>query len=92
LLVQSVLFRHQALDMAEHRLISRLIRHGDFSFRSRSTDVRGKSRYLSQGACSVCAAQAEPFWKPRLEHDPEKWVPVFGKGSCSNNKLKRDDD
>jgi hypothetical protein len=20
------------------------------------------------------------------EHDPEKWVPVFGKGSCSNSK------
>jgi hypothetical protein len=34
-----------------------------------------------------------------LEHDPEKWKPVFGKGlpprkrgSCSNNKLERDDD
>jgi len=27
-----------------------------------------------------------------LEHDPEKWVPVFGKRSCSINKLKRDDD
>src|SRR5262249_46887009 len=37
---------------------------------------------------------------PSLEHDPEKWVPVFGKacprarpeGSCSNNKLERDGD
>src|SRR5580704_3146193 len=27
-----------------------------------------------------------------LEHDPEKWAPVFGKRSCSNNKLERDDD
>src|SRR5262249_9892948 len=27
-----------------------------------------------------------------LEHDPEKWKPVFGKRSCSNNKLERDDD
>jgi xanthine dehydrogenase accessory factor len=27
-----------------------------------------------------------------LEHDAEKWVPVFGKTSCSNNYLKRDDD
>ena len=27
-----------------------------------------------------------------LEHDAEKWVPVFGKTSCSNNKLKRDGD
>ena len=22
-----------------------------------------------------------------LEHDPEKWVPVFGKRSCSTKKL-----
>src|SRR5262249_35804827 len=28
----------------------------------------------------------------RLEHDPEKWVPVFGKRSCSKKKLERDDD
>jgi Flp pilus assembly pilin Flp len=27
-----------------------------------------------------------------LKHDPEKWVPVFGKRSCSSKKLKRDDD
>jgi hypothetical protein len=27
-----------------------------------------------------------------VEHDPEKWIPVFGKRSCSNNKLERDDD
>src|SRR6516165_7930436 len=27
-----------------------------------------------------------------LEHDPEKWEPVFGKRSCSNRKLERDDD
>src|SRR5262249_21171981 len=35
-----------------------------------------------------------------LEHDPEKWIPVFGKacprarpeGSCSNNKPERDGD
>src|SRR5215469_11140536 len=27
-----------------------------------------------------------------LEHDPEKWVPVFGKRSCSNMKLEQDDD
>jgi len=24
-----------------------------------------------------------------LEHDPEKWVPVFGKDHAPNNKLKR---
>ena len=28
----------------------------------------------------------------RLEHDAEKWVPVFGKTSCSDNKIKRDGD
>src|SRR5262249_3483262 len=27
-----------------------------------------------------------------LKHDPEKWVPVFGKRSCSTKKLARDDD
>ena len=28
----------------------------------------------------------------RPEHDAEKWVPVFGKTSCSNKKSERDDD
>src|SRR5262249_30257386 len=27
-----------------------------------------------------------------LEHDPEKWEPVFGKRSCSNKELERDGD
>ena len=27
-----------------------------------------------------------------LEHDPEKWIPVFPKRSCSNKKIERDDD
>src|SRR6516162_125674 len=27
-----------------------------------------------------------------LEHDPEKWRPLFGKRSCSNKELERDDD
>jgi hypothetical protein len=27
-----------------------------------------------------------------IEHDPEKWVPVFGKRSCSSKKIERDDD
>jgi hypothetical protein len=27
-----------------------------------------------------------------LEHDPEKWLPVFRKRSCSNKKIERDDD
>ena len=27
-----------------------------------------------------------------LEHDPEKWIPVFGKRSCSNKRIERDDD
>src|SRR5262249_25681878 len=27
-----------------------------------------------------------------LEHDPEKWEPVFGKRSCSNEEVERDDD
>src|SRR5882724_7202653 len=28
----------------------------------------------------------------RIAHDPEKWVPVFPKRSCSNKKIERDDD
>src|SRR5207253_6467389 len=28
----------------------------------------------------------------RLEHDPEKWIPVFGKRSCSSKKVERDDE
>src|SRR6516164_9320626 len=28
----------------------------------------------------------------QLEHDPETWEPVFGKRSCSNKELERDDD
>jgi hypothetical protein len=28
----------------------------------------------------------------QLQHDPEKWEPVFGKRSCSNKELERDDD
>jgi hypothetical protein len=27
-----------------------------------------------------------------IEHDPEKWVPVFGKRSCSNMRLEQDGD
>jgi hypothetical protein len=27
-----------------------------------------------------------------LEHDPEKWAPVFRKRSCSNKKIERDDE
>src|SRR5262249_52509507 len=28
----------------------------------------------------------------RSAHDPEKWVPVFGKGSGANKKLEGDDE
>jgi hypothetical protein len=27
-----------------------------------------------------------------LKHDPEKWVPVFGKDHAQNKKLEREDD
>jgi len=26
-----------------------------------------------------------------LEHDPEKWIPVFGKRSCSNKTANADE-
>jgi len=28
----------------------------------------------------------------KLKHDPEKWVPVFRKRSCSDKSIERDDD
>jgi hypothetical protein len=28
----------------------------------------------------------------QLMHDPEKWIPVFRKRSCSTKDLERDDD
>jgi hypothetical protein len=37
-------------------------------------------------------SRAQLRGKAHVEHDPEKWVAVFGKRSCSINKLKRDDD
>jgi hypothetical protein len=33
-----------------------------------------------------------PASTAKLEHDPEKWEPVFGKRSCSNKKLDHDPD
>ena len=52
---------------------------------------RSLPRYPSPGAVSA---------GKRLEHDPEKWVPVFpldkreafARRSCSNKKIERDDD
>src|SRR6202158_4835896 len=35
--------------------------------------------------------QAALFSWP-LEHDPEKWTPVFRERSCSNKQIERDDD
>src|SRR5262249_57087743 len=29
---------------------------------------------------------------PAPEHDPEKWVPVFGQRSCSNKKMSEETD
>jgi hypothetical protein len=30
--------------------------------------------------------------RPDLEHDPEKWEPVFGKDHAPNKELDQDDD
>src|ERR1700720_4390641 len=37
-------------------------------------------------------ADLQEAGSPHLQQDPEKWVPVFRKRSCSNNKTERDDD
>jgi|SRR5882724_3317927 len=36
--------------------------------------------------------EARIRYRALLEHDPEKWLPVFRERSCSNNKIERDDD
>src|SRR5262249_13276025 len=40
----------------------------------------------------ILRAVADAFALVGLEHDPEKWIPVFGNRSCSTKKLERDDD
>src|SRR5215470_1809607 len=49
----------------------------------------------SSHSAAHCCAAGDPARPPggfsgELEHDPEKWTPVFGKGSCSNKKLDFD--
>jgi wyosine [tRNA(Phe)-imidazoG37] synthetase (radical SAM superfamily) len=59
-----------------------------------ATDAAGAGHLI---AALEAAAAYDIFWSNEhfyrwLEHDPEKWVPVFGKRSCSNKNLERDDD
>jgi hypothetical protein len=35
------------------------------------------------------AASAHRDWCGAIKHDPEKWIPVFGKDHALGNKLKR---
>src|SRR5262249_7162287 len=60
-----------------------------------STRICGSLRWkTAPGGTSSISSSADP------EHDPEKWIPVFGKAcprarpeeSCSNNKAERDGD
>jgi sigma-B regulation protein RsbU (phosphoserine phosphatase) len=56
-------------------------------------DVSGKGTpaalfmAAAQSVLRLVLRQAE-----ELERDPEKWIPVFGKGSRSTNEIERDDD
>src|SRR5262249_9130504 len=59
---------------------------------------KGPQRGRGSAPSTRRARASIPAGNP-LEHDPEKWVPVFGKGlpprkrgSCSTNKLERDDE
>jgi methylated-DNA-[protein]-cysteine S-methyltransferase len=45
------------------------------------------ARTIPAGATRTYGQIAE-----QLQHDPEKWEPVFGKRSCSNKEVERDDD
>ena len=59
-------------------LVSRIMRDAEAIIQSRFEG-------MMSGARRQAAEQAA------LEHDPEKWVPVFRKRSCSNKKIERDD-
>jgi hypothetical protein len=52
---------------------------------------QGQAADISLLTTDYCHLQNGQF-VVTLEHDPEKWEPVFGKRSCSNKKLERDDD
>ena len=56
--------------------------------------LRTKGAKLSAISPDASIREAAPssLQLKRLEHDPEKWTPVFGRRSCSNKKPKRDDD
>src|SRR5262249_53395558 len=56
--------------------------------RSKSARALAEGEGIRAAAGLVC----RPHPDRHLEHDPEKWVPVFGKRSCSTKGLQRDDD
>src|SRR5882757_10559481 len=69
-----------------------MIRHWDSS--GRRDRFYGPSATLAPAATHKCCSSltsARSRGAPQ-EHDPEKWIPVVGKRSCSTNKLERDDD
>jgi|SRR6516164_1375862 hypothetical protein len=54
--------------------------------RSQRQSIDGEAGVQSPVSISAARQSSD------LEHDPEKREPVFGKRSCSNKKLERDDD
>jgi hypothetical protein len=62
------------------------------------TAVRGLTMLLAMavpiGIASVEHRALPTLAQPvcHLEHDPEKWEPVFGKRSCSNKMIDHDPD
>ena len=54
--------------------------------RRRAADVRRPDR----PAVAAWRIRSHLAARGPLEHDPEKWIPVFRKRSCSNKRIKRD--
>src|SRR5260370_17634773 len=52
--------------------------------------VKGRERQLL--GKGIAARQASAERHHALEHDPEKWKPVFRKRSCSNKKITLEHD
>jgi cobalt-precorrin 5A hydrolase len=85
-----------------------LVSQGDLAAADGRTATRSERVLALTGVASLAEAAALAAGGPQarlltprivsggatcaLAHDPEKWVPVFGKRSCSNNRPEQDDD
>src|SRR5262249_8866791 len=77
-------------ELLEHRKVERI------DWRTLDADLRNPAGRLVTNKIfhdwSILRCWRYRQGRKIIEHDPEKWEPVFGKRSCSNKELERDDD